>query len=84
VVRVENLGFSDMTIFVVRSGSERIRLGLAGGNRTTVLEIPAYLVQFPTPLQFLADPVGSNRRPVSEAITVSPGAEVVITLPPGR
>jgi hypothetical protein len=82
VLRVENLGFSDMTIYVVRSGSERIRLGMAGGNRTTVLEIPTYLVQFPTPLRFIADPIGSSRTPVSDEITVNPGEEVVLTIPP--
>jgi len=82
VVRVENVGFSDMNIYVVRSGSERIRIGTAGGNRTTVLEIPKYLVQFPVPLRFLADPIGSNRRPVSDELTVNPGDEVVLHLPP--
>ena len=82
VVRVENLGFADMTIYVVRSGSERIRLGMAGGNRTSVLEIPSYLVQFPTPLRFIADPIGSSRTPVSDEITVNPGEEVVLTIPP--
>ncbi len=82
VVRVENLGFPDMTIYVIRGGSQRIRLGLAGGNRTTVLQIPSYLVTFPTPLRFLADPVGGNRAPVSDEITVNPGDEVVITIPP--
>ena len=82
-VRVENLSFSDMTIYVVRSGSQRIRIGQAGGNRTTVLEIPRYLVSVPTPLRFIADPIGSNRTPVSDEITVIPGDEVVLHIPPG-
>ena len=81
-LRVENRGFPDMTIYVIRSGSQRIRLGIAGGNRTTVLPIPSYLVSFPTPLRFLADPIGGNRTPVSDEITVSPGDEVVLTIPP--
>ena len=82
VVRVENQAFNDATIYVVRSGSQRIRLGLASGNRTTVLTIPEYLVRFATPLRFLADPIGGNRGPVSSEITVNPGDEVVLQVPP--
>jgi hypothetical protein len=82
VVRVDNLGFSDVTVYVIRGGSQRIRLGIAGGNRTTVLVLPANLVQFPTPLRFLADPIGSNRTPISTEITVNPGDEVVLQIPP--
>jgi hypothetical protein len=82
VVRVENQGFSDMTIYVLRSGTQRIRLGLANGNRTTVFEIPRYLVSFPTSLRFVADPIGSSRTPVSDEIAVNPGDEVVLTIPP--
>lgn len=82
VVRVENLSFNDATVYVVRSGAQRIRLGLAGGNRTTVLTIPESLVRFPTPLRFLADPIGSNRAPIGNEITVSPGDEVVLQIPP--
>ena len=82
VVRVENQAFNDATIYVVRSGSQRIRLGLAGGNRTSVFTIPAYLVRFPTPLRFLADPIGGNRGPISSEITVNPGDEVVLQVPP--
>ena len=82
-VRVENLSFSDMTIYAVRSGSQKIRIGQAAGNRTTVLEIPRYLVSVPTPLRFIADPIGSNRTPVSDEITVIPGDEVVLHIPPG-
>ena len=83
VVRVENLSFNDATVYVVRSGAQRIRLGFAGGSRTTVLTIPESLVRFPTPLRFLADPIGSNRAPIGNEITVSPGDEVVLQIPPG-
>jgi hypothetical protein len=82
VVRVENLGVPDVTVYVIRGGSQRIRLGIAGGNRTTVLTLPANLVQFPTPLRFLADPIGSNRTPITSEITVNPGDEVVLQIPP--
>lgn len=81
-VKVENQGFADMDIFVL-AGGQRIRLGLATGNQTTTFVIPAYLVGGLTPLRFLADPVGGTRAPVSDEISVKPGDEVTLTIPPG-
>ena len=80
-LRVENQGFSDMTIYVIRSG-QRVRLGTVTGNSTQVLTIPANLVFGATSLRFLADPIGSNRTPVSDEITVQPGDEVGLVIPP--
>lgn len=80
-VQVENQGFSDMTIYVL-AGGQRIRLGMATGNSTRTFTIPAYLVGGLRPLRFIADPVGSNRAPVSDEITVQEGDEVVLTIPP--
>ncbi|HEX6534001.1 MAG TPA: hypothetical protein VF041_05360 [Gemmatimonadaceae bacterium] len=80
-VKVENQGFADMTIYVL-SGGQRIRLGLATGNQTSTFTIPSFLVGGLTPLRFLADPVGSSRAPVSDEITVKPGDEVTLTIPP--
>ena len=80
-VRVENQGFSDMTIYAIRSG-QRVRLGVAPGNSPTTFTIPANLIFGATPLRFLADPIGSNRTPVSDEITVQPGDQVRLVLPP--
>ena len=80
-VRVENQGFSDMTVYAIRSG-QRVRLGNAPGNSTTTFTIPANLIFGATPLRFLADPIGSNRTPVSDEITVQPGDQVRLVLPP--
>ncbi len=80
-VRVENQGFSDMVIYLLR-GSARIRLGTANGNGTTTLRIPPQFVFGVTSLQFLADPVGGNRTPVSDEIQVSPGDQVRLIIPP--
>ena len=80
-LRVENQSFLDMTIYLL-AGSQRIRLGTAGGNSTTTLRIPAQYVFGATSLRFLADPIGSNRTPISESITVSPGDEVGLIIPP--
>jgi hypothetical protein len=80
-LRVENQAFLDMTIYVYRS-SQRIRIGVANGNSTTRMVIPQNLIFGATPLRFQADPIGSNRAPISEEITVSPGDEVTLTIPP--
>jgi hypothetical protein len=80
-LRVENQAFLDMTIYVYRS-SQRIRLGLASGNSTTRLVIPANLIFGATPLRFEANPIGGTRASLSHEITVSPGEEVTLTIPP--
>ena len=80
-LRVENQAFLDMTIYVYRS-SQRIRLGSATGNSVTRLTIPANLIFGATALRFQADPIGGSRAPISSEVTVSPGDEVVLTIPP--
>ena len=81
MVQVQNQGFSDMVVYAV-SGGQRIRLGLATGNSTQTFTIPRNLVRGAGPIQFLADPVGSNRTPISEEMTVQPGDIVTLTIPP--
>ena len=81
-VRVDNRGFTDMTVYVARS-SQRQRLGLAPGNSVTVFNLPRGVVAPATPLRFIADPIGSSRASVSEEITVSPGDTVMMIIPPG-
>lgn len=80
-LKVENQAFLDMTIYVYRN-SQRLRLGQASGNSTTRLTIPRSLIFGATPLRFQADPIGSNRASISQEITVSPGDEVTLTIPP--
>ena len=80
-VRVDNQSMLDMTIYVLR-GSERVRLGTAGAVRATILKIPPNLIFGATPLRFLADPIGSNRTPVSDQITVVAGDQVTLMIPP--
>ena len=83
MVRVENRDFLDMNVYVVRSG-QRIRLGTVTGLSTQLLPIPAALVGAGWDLRFLIDPVGSTRTPISQAIHVSPGDVVELTIPPQR
>jgi hypothetical protein len=79
-VSVDNRGFLDMTVYVI-DGSQRIRLGVANGNRVTDLTVPQHLVRGAAHLQFLCDPIGGNRAPVSDEITVEPGDHVTLVIP---
>lgn len=81
-VRVQNQGFLDVTVYVLRGGV-RVRLGTVTGNSTGVLTIPKNFVQPATSLRFIANAIGGQRQPVSEEITVSPGDEVGLIIPPG-
>lgn len=81
MVEVQNQGFNDMVIYAV-NGGQRIRLGLATGNSTKTFSIPPHLVRRAGPIRFLADPIGGNRTPVSEELTVQPGDIVTLTIPP--
>jgi hypothetical protein len=80
---VENRAFLDVNVYVVRSGGQRIRLGTVTGNSTGRLRIPSDVVGGIGALRFIADPVGANRSPVSEEISVRAGDEVRMIIPPG-
>ena len=80
-VRVENQGFTDMVIYAL-NGGQRVRLGLATGHSTNTFSIPRYLTSGAGPLRFVADPIGGDRTPVSEEMSVQPGDIVTLTIPP--
>jgi hypothetical protein len=80
-LRVRNQSFLDHNIYVL-SGGTRSRLGTVSGNTTSVLRIPPSFVQPGVPLRFVADPIGGNATPVSDQISVSPGDEVQLIIPP--
>jgi hypothetical protein len=81
-IEVQNEDFNDMTVYVLVNGS-RTRLGIATGNKSTVLTIPEYLLSGTTFLRFVANPIGGNRTPVSEEVDVSPGDQLVMVIRPG-
>jgi hypothetical protein len=80
-VVVDNRAPLDMNIYVVREGGQRLRVGMANALTTTRLKIPKGIILGPTEVRFLADPIGSNRAPISETITVNEGDEVGLMLP---
>jgi hypothetical protein len=81
-VLVDNQAFLDMTIYVLQGG-QRIRLGTANALTKTKFRIPVGIVNGITTVRFLADPIGSNRNPVSDQLTVNEGDEVELRIPPG-
>jgi hypothetical protein len=81
-LEVRNLGFPDMTIYVVTATGNRVRVGVVNGNSTQLLTLPVYLVRGGDRLRFLADPIGGGRTPVSEELFVTPGETVTLTIPP--
>ena len=81
MVQVENQGFTDMVIYAI-GGGQRVRLGLATGNSTKTFTVPPYLIGAAASIRFLADPIGGNRTPVSEEMSVRPGDLVTLTIPP--
>ena len=80
-VQVDNRSFTDMTVYIV-NGGQRVRLGLAVGKTMTTLTIPARLLGSSRELQFLADPVGSDRTAVSDRLYVRAGDTVTLMIPP--
>jgi hypothetical protein len=81
-IDVQNQDFNDMTVYVLVNG-QRTRLGIAPGNKTTVLTIPRYLIVGTSFLRFVCDPIAGNRTPVTEEIDVSPGDQLVMVINPG-
>jgi hypothetical protein len=79
-VKVQNRNFLDMNVFVL-VGSQRIRLGMVSGLSTQVLKIPDYIARS-SPLRFEVHGIGGRSNPRSETISVQPGDEVELTIPP--
>jgi hypothetical protein len=80
-VRVRNQNFSDMNVFVLGAG-QRVRLGFITGLSTLVFTLPADIVRISPQLRFEIHPIGTNRNPISETITVMPGDQITLTIPP--
>jgi hypothetical protein len=80
-VLVENRSWSQQTIYVVR-GAQRMRLGQVSAASSRTFVIPRTLLFGATALRFIADPLGGNQLPVSQEITVIPGDQVRLMIPP--
>jgi hypothetical protein len=81
-VRVENQAFLDMNVYVIGDGGGRTRLGTVTGNTNQEFVIPAYIVGPANSVRFLIEPIGSNRSPISNSLSIRPGQTVTLTIPP--
>ena len=82
-VRVENDNFQDMRLYVRPGvGGQRIRLGTALGKQISTFKIPKTVVFGITQLAFEIDPIGGGGKSLSETVTVNPGEEIVLRIPP--
>lgn len=81
-VRVENQAFLDMNVYIISSTGGRQRLGTVTGNTTQEFAIPAYIIGPANSVRFLCEPIGSNRAPISNSLSVQPGETVTLTIPP--
>ena len=82
-VQVRNQNFQDMNVFLLSAG-QRIRLGMVTGLSTQVFTLPEDIVRVSAQLQFELHPIGGRRNPISETITVMPGDQIVLTIPPSE
>jgi hypothetical protein len=78
-VRVENLGFPDVTVYVLRN-TQRVRLGQVTGVSVAVLTIPEHVVLGASSLRFQVNPIGSRVQPISYEFFVHPGDEVLLVV----
>ncbi len=80
-LKVQNQNFLDMNVFVLREG-QRIRLGTVTGLSSQVFTIPDYVVRSSPQLRFEVHPIGGRDNPRTETISVQPGDQVEMTIPP--
>ncbi len=79
-VRVENRSWSAVNVYAVRGG-QRVRLGTVQAVSTQALNIPSAVVSGVTTLSFLIDPIGSNRTPITQEISVREGDQITLYVP---
>src|SRR2546423_9578678 len=80
-VKVDNRNFLDMSVFVLRFG-QRIRLGTVTGLSSQIFTIPPDIVRSSPQLQFELHPIGGRGKARTETISVQPGDEISLAIPP--
>ena len=81
-VHVENRAFLDVNVYAITDGGGRQRLGTVTGNTDQEFVIPDYIIGPANSVRFLVEPIGSNRAPISNSLSVQPGQTVTLTIPP--
>lgn len=72
-VRIENNNWSDITVYAIRNGSLKIRLGLVPSMQNRTFALSKSVTVGEARLRLLADPVGSTRAFFSPHFVLWPG-----------
>ncbi|MFQ5486585.1 MAG: hypothetical protein ACE5DO_14805, partial [Desulfobacterales bacterium] len=78
-VKVENRNAIPMTIYVLKR-TQRVRLGRVSPFETAIFPIPDDIVGSMASVRLIADPVGSDRSPITEEFTVAPGDVIELVI----
>src|SRR6266571_2989384 len=81
-ITVENQNFLDMDVFIVRSGGDRVRIGMVPGLSSRILMVRPDVVGYGSEVRFEVHPIGGRGNPISETMTVHPGDVIHLTIPP--
>src|SRR5205085_12622007 len=73
----------DMAVFIIRGG-QRLRLGMVSGLSSRILMVRPELIGYGTEVQFEVHPIGGRGNPITETISVRPGAVIHLLIPPSR
>jgi hypothetical protein len=80
-VEVENRRYADVNVYVVE-GTRRMRLGVAPGLTSTRLKLPRSVSSGTRVLRFQLDPIGGSRQSLTQDLTVGPGVDIQLIIPP--
>ena len=78
-LEVENHGWADIVVYLVRGTAEE-RLGTVGALNSTVFTFPFHRLGTGNDARLKADPIGSDRVYYSEDIHIQPGQSLKWTL----
>jgi hypothetical protein len=81
-VTVDNQNFSDMEVFVIRAGVQRVRIGMVRGLSTATFMVRPELVRIGGDIQFAVHPIGARGNAVSQQMSARPGDVIHLTIPP--
>ena len=83
VLEVRNQSFDEMNIYVLPVGGAQTRIGTSMGKQDAYFDIPDWVMQGRIQsLRFVARPIATQRGPVSDEITATPGDTIVLLIPP--
>ena len=81
-VSVDNQGVADVDVFLIRSGGQRIRIGMVPALSKAILMVRPEYIGFGSDVQFEVHPIASRRNAISERISARPGDVIQLVIPP--